>query len=159
MCVILQNMESFPQPIEAKPGFSKKVSEEGLVPALRSFEHIASEQKRIQVKDNPLFERHYGAQVVYEDTAQADAFFRKYFQGGDAEFRPSMLAEELIKVGGEFELFGDNAEVTQASQYDDYKHNADFIVAIKNEIRDEKDEDVLRARERFVLDVTTDQGD
>lgn len=152
-------MESFPQPVEAKPGFSKKVTEEGLVHALRSFEHIASETKRIQVKDNPVFEKYYGAQEVYTDAAQADSFFRKYFQGGDAEFRPSMLAEELVKVGGEFGLFGGKAEVMQASQYDDYKHNTDFIVTVQNEIRDEKDEEVLRARERFILDVTTDQGD
>lgn len=152
-------MESFPQPVEAKPGFSKKITEEGLVHTLRSFEHIASEKKRIQIKDNPVFEERYGAQEVYADTEEADSFFRKYFQGGDAEFRPSMLAEELVKVGGEFGLFGDKAEIVQASQYDDYKHNTDFIVTVQNEIRDKKDEDILRARERFILDVTTDQGD
>jgi hypothetical protein len=152
-------MESFPQPIEAKPGFSKKITEEGLIPALRSFEHIASEKKRIQIKDNPIFEERYGAQEVHADTAEADSFFRKYFQGDGAEFRPSMLAEELVKVGGEFGLFGNRAEIMQASQYDDYKHNTDFIVTVQNDIRDKKDEEILRARERFILDVTTDQGD
>jgi hypothetical protein len=70
-----------------------------------------------------------------------------------------MLTEGIIKVGDKFELFGEGTEIKQASQFDDYTNNADFIVKVKNEIRDKKDERMLRPNERFVLDTTTAGGD
>ncbi len=154
------NMENFGSGRSPEQGgFNKNAYEQGLFPALVSFELLAGKEgKRIQI-DNPLFSVTYPPDEIRADSAESEAFFRKYFKEDKASFRPSMLAEELVKIGGSFSLFGDKAKIEQASLYDDYKNNADFIVKIKNEIRDRKDEKFLHANERFILDVTTDTGD
>lgn len=151
-------MENFGSIESTRQGFNSRAKEEGLVSALESFELLAGKQgQRIQIEES-VFTRYSPAEKE-KDIAESGAFFRKYYQGTNAQFRPSMLAEELVKVGGSFGLFGDKAEVMQSSQYDDYKNNADFIVEIPTDYRDKKDEKLLRPKTRFVIDVTTDGGD
>lgn len=155
-----KEMENFGTFESARRGFNSLAQEEGLVPALESFELLAGKAgQRIQIKNNPIFERTHTQEVLHADSAESDAFFKKYFQESSAQFRPAMLAEELVKVGGTFELFGSNAKIMQSSQYDDYKNSADFIVEVATDYRDKKDEKLLRPKERFVIDITTDKGE
>ncbi|MBI5799062.1 MAG: hypothetical protein HZB10_03980 [Candidatus Yonathbacteria bacterium] len=141
-------------------GFNNRAREGGLVPTIESFEILAGKAgQRIQIKNNPAFEKTYSPDVIHADAVESDAFFKKYHQQDSSEFRPAMLAEELIKIGGTFGLFGSRAKVMQASQYDDYKNNADVIVEIATEYHEKKDEKFLRPKERFVIDITTDKGE
>lgn len=151
-------MENFGQAQQA--GFNSRAQDGGLVHALRSFELFVGKTAgaRIELED-PVFHDKYPQEEIRADVAESTAFFKKYFQGSNAEFRPSMLAEELIKIGGKFNLFGEGATVDQASSYDDYKNNADAVAKVSVEIRDKKDERLLRTSERFVIDVTTDKGE
>lgn len=143
-----------------QPGFNSRAREGGLVPALKSFELFVGKTAGSRIKmEDPIFREKYPEEEIRADIAETTAFFKKYFQGDNAEFRPSMLAEELVKIGGRFGLFGEGGTVDQSAPYDDYKHNADVVAKVTNNIRDKKDERLLRPSERFVIDVTTDQGE
>lgn len=107
--------------------------------------------------DDPVYVQKYSKKVVDEDIAESEMLFRKFKDNdetGNAEFRPSMLLEELFKVGGRLGLFGEGSTVDQGSSYDDYKNHADVIVRLSFQVRDKKDE-LIRPIQRFIIDATT----
>jgi hypothetical protein len=149
-------LENPPAP---QPGFNHRVQEQGLSPSLKAFELLVGRAGARISSDDEFFKNKYTPEEVHRDIALSKELFTKFTDASKVEFRPSMLTEGIIKVGDKFELFGEGTEIKQASQFDDYTNNADFIVKVKNEIRDKKDERMLRPNERFVLDTTTAGGD
>lgn len=151
-----KKMENISVPQQS--GFNNKAQQSGLVPALRNFELFVRSTAGGRIKmDDPAYVKKYSQKVVNDDIAEAEMLFRKFKdrdEAGNVEFRPSMLLEELFKIGGKLGLFGDGSTVDQGSPYDDYKNHADVIVKLPFDVRDKKDE-LIRPVQRFILDATT----
>ncbi len=138
--------------------FNEKVIQGGLIAAIDSFGLFVAGKgsKRIELND-AMFAASYSPDEIRGDTIIAKALYVKFHKNeASAEFRPSMLAEQLVKVGESFDLFGNGSKILQSTQFDDYKNHADFFVNVQNDIRDKKDEILLSRNVRFIIDVTTD---
>lgn len=151
-----KKMEKFS--LNQQAGFNNRAQSSGLVNTIMSFELFVGKKAGARINEEDLvYFNKYPEEEIRADVAEVKDFFKKYFQGDNAEFRPSMLAEELVKIGGRFDLFGEGSTVDQASSYDDYKNNADDVAQVPVLPRDKKDERLLRPMQRFVIDVTTDK--